>query len=79
MGDKILKSLVPKEKNDRNQNGKRRGWKSAFSQGYVLVQMKMSEDAWYIVRNALSHRLRGLRCRPPVGTDEVRKSRSAWA
>ncbi|MDX1766086.1 MAG: transcription termination/antitermination NusG family protein, partial [Candidatus Saccharimonadales bacterium] len=51
MGDKIFDVLVPKEKQIEIKNGKRKVVEKRIFQGYVLVQMKMSEDAWYIVRN----------------------------
>src|SRR5215475_5132476 len=51
MKDKIFKTLVPKEKMIEVKNGKRRVVEKRIFQGYVLVQMKLSEDAWYIVRN----------------------------
>lgn len=51
MKDKIFKVLVPKEKMIEIKNGKRRVVEKRIFQGYVLVEMKMSEDAWYIVRN----------------------------
>ena len=54
MADKILEVLVPKEKMTEIKNGKRRVVEKKIFQGYVLVQMKMSEDAWYIVRNTPS-------------------------
>jgi len=54
MNDKIFKTLVPKEKMIEVKNGKRRVVEKRIFQGYVLVQMKMSEDAWYIVRNTPS-------------------------
>ena len=54
MKDKIFKALVPKEKMIEVKNGKRRVVEKRIFQGYVLVQMKMSEDAWYIVRNTPS-------------------------
>jgi len=54
MGDKILEVLVPKEKMIEIKNGKRRVVEKKIFQGYVLVEMKMSEDAWYIVRNTPS-------------------------
>jgi transcriptional antiterminator NusG len=54
MKDKIFKILVPKEKMIEVKNGKRRVVEKRIFQGYVLVQMKMSEDAWYIVRNTPS-------------------------
>jgi transcription termination/antitermination protein NusG len=51
MADKIFQVLVPKEKMIEIKNGKRKVVEKRIFQGYVLVQMKMSEDAWYIVRN----------------------------
>lgn len=54
MKDKIFQVLVPKEKMIEIKNGKRRVVEKRIFQGYVLVQMKMSEDAWYIVRNTPS-------------------------
>ena len=54
MKDKIFQALVPKEKQIEIKNGKRRVVEKRIFQGYVLVQMKMSEEAWYIVRNTPS-------------------------
>lgn len=51
MADKIFDVLVPKEKQIEIKNGKRKVVEKRIFQGYVLVHMKMSEDAWYIVRN----------------------------
>jgi transcriptional antiterminator NusG len=54
MKDKIIQVLVPKEKMIEVKNGKRKVVEKRIFQGYVLVQIKMSEDAWYIVRNTPS-------------------------
>jgi transcriptional antiterminator NusG len=54
MNDKIFQVLVPKEKMIEIKNGKRKVVEKRIFQGYVMVQMKMSEDAWYIVRNTPS-------------------------
>ncbi|OGL33276.1 transcription termination/antitermination protein NusG [Candidatus Saccharibacteria bacterium RIFCSPHIGHO2_12_FULL_42_8] len=51
MADKIFDVLVPKEKQIEIKNGKRKVVEKKIFQGYVLVEMKLSEDAWYIVRN----------------------------
>ncbi len=51
MKDKIFQVLVPKEKMIEIKNGKRKVVEKRIFQGYVLVHMKLSEDAWYIVRN----------------------------
>lgn len=54
MKDKIFTALVPKEKQIEIKNGKRKIVEKRIFQGYVLVQMKLTEDAWYIVRNTPS-------------------------
>jgi transcription termination/antitermination protein NusG len=54
MKDKIYQIVVPKEKMIEVKNGKRKVVEKRIFQGYVMVQMKMSEDAWYIVRNTPS-------------------------
>jgi transcriptional antiterminator NusG len=51
MADKIFDVLVPKEKQIEIKNGKRKVVEKKIFQGYVLVEMKMTEDAWYIIRN----------------------------
>jgi len=51
MNDKIFQVLVPKEKMIEIKNGKRKVVEKRIFQGYVIVHMKLSEDAWYIVRN----------------------------
>lgn len=51
MGDKIFDVMVPKEKQIEIKNGKRKIVEKKIFQGYVLVEMKMTEDAWFIVRN----------------------------
>lgn len=51
MADKIFDVIVPKEKQIEIKNGKRKIVEKRIFQGYVLVQMKMSDDAWYVVRN----------------------------
>ena len=51
MADKIFAVMVPKEKQIEIKNGKRKVVEKRIFQGYVLVQMKLSEDAWFIVRN----------------------------
>jgi transcriptional antiterminator NusG len=75
MKDKIFQVLVPKEKMIEIKNGKRRVVEKRIFQGYVLVQMKMSEDAWYIVRNTPSVTgFVGSGSEPsPIGADEVEK------
>lgn len=51
MADKIFAVMVPKEKQIEIKNGKRKIVEKKIFQGYVLVEMKMTEDAWFIIRN----------------------------
>lgn len=51
MNDKIFNVIVPKEKKVKIKNGKRRIIEEKIYHGYVLVDMVMSEDSWYVVRN----------------------------
>ena len=51
IGDKIFNVIVPKEKKIRIKNGKRKTIEEKIYPGYVLVDMIMSEDSWYVVRN----------------------------
>jgi transcriptional antiterminator NusG len=75
MADKIFDALVPKEKQIEIKNGKRRVVEKRIFQGYVLIQMKMSEDAWYVVRNTPSVTgFVGSGTEPtPVDPDEIEK------
>ena len=75
MKDKIFHVLVPKEKMIEIKNGKRKVVEKRIFQGYVLVEMKLSEDAWYIVRNTPSVTgFVGSGAEPtPVSEDEMEK------
>lgn len=48
---KIFDALVPKEKRIEIKNGKRKVADNKIFQGYVLVEMKLSDETWYIIRN----------------------------
>lgn len=51
MQDKILHVLVPKEKKIKIKNGKRTVIEEKIFPGYVLVEMIVTDDSWYVVRN----------------------------
>jgi len=51
MQDKIFNVLVPKEKKIKIKNGKRRAIEEKIYPGYVLVEMIVTDDSWYVVRN----------------------------
>ena len=51
MEDKIFSVLVPIEKKIKIKNGKRRVVEDKIYPGYVLVEMVVTDDSWYVVRN----------------------------
>src|SRR3989338_529636 len=51
MEDKIFTVLVPKEKKIKIKNGKRQVIEEKIYPGYVLVEMIVTDDSWYVVRN----------------------------
>ena len=51
MGDKIFNVLVPIEKKTKIKNGKRKVVEEKIFPGYVLVEMEVTDESWYVVRN----------------------------
>ncbi|MDQ5882902.1 MAG: Transcription termination/antitermination protein NusG [Patescibacteria group bacterium] len=51
MQDKIFNVLVPKEKKIKIKNGKRVVVEEKIYPGYVFVDMVVTDDSWYVVRN----------------------------
>jgi len=51
MEDKIFRIIVPMEDELEIKDGKKRINKKKIFPGYVLVEMIMSDDSWYVVRN----------------------------
>jgi len=51
MEDKIYNVIVPKEKKIKIKNGKRKTVEEKIYPGYVLVQMVVTDESWYVVRN----------------------------
>ena len=51
MQDKIFNVIVPKEKKIKIKNGKRTVVEEKIFPGYVLVEMIVTDDSWYVVRN----------------------------
>ncbi|MFH1292415.1 MAG: transcription termination/antitermination protein NusG [bacterium] len=51
MQDKIFGVTVPKEKKIKIKNGKRTVVEEKIFPGYVLVEMIVTDDSWYVVRN----------------------------
>jgi len=51
MEDKIFDVLVPKEKKIKIKDGKRKTVEEKIYPGYILVEMIVTDDSWYVVRN----------------------------
>jgi len=51
MEDKIFEVLLPMEKRIKIRNGRRHIVTEKIFPGYVLVEMLVTEDSWYVVRN----------------------------
>jgi len=51
MQDKIFSVIVPKEKKIEIKSGKRAVVEEKVYPGYVFVEMIVTDDSWYVVRN----------------------------
>ncbi len=51
MEDKIFTVLVPMEEQVEIKDGKRKISKKKIFPGYVIVEMIVTDDSWYVVRN----------------------------
>lgn len=51
MEDKIFNILIPTETKIKIKNGKRKTIREKIFPGYVLVEMMVTDDSWYVVRN----------------------------
>ena len=73
MAGKIMKIIVPTEDEIEVRDGKRKTVKRQVFPGYVLVQMVMSEESWFVVRNTPGvTRFVGMGNRPqPLSQQEV--------
>jgi len=51
MDDKIFRVIVPEEEETEYKDGKKKTSMKKFFPGYVLAEMIMTDDSWYVVRN----------------------------
>ena len=49
--DKIFQVVIPTEEEIEIKDGQRRTVQKKVFPGYVLVEMAMTDDSWYVVRN----------------------------
>lgn len=74
MQDKIFNVIVPKEKQIEIKNGKKKVVEKRIFPGYVMVDMIITEDSWYIVRNTPNVTgFIGFGTRPtPISNEEIK-------
>ena len=51
--EKISRILVPVEEEIRNRNGRRTTIKRKVFPGYVLIEMELNDQTWYLVKNTI--------------------------
>src|SRR5699024_2287648 len=51
MDDKIFRVIIPEDEETEYKDGKKKTAMKKFFRGYVLVEMIMTDDSWYVVRN----------------------------
>ncbi|MBF0170533.1 MAG: transcription termination/antitermination factor NusG [Nitrospinae bacterium] len=77
-GDRVGDILVPEEDVVEVKSGKKRVSKRKFFPGYILIEMQMDEDTWYVVKE--TPRITGFlgdASRPvPLNEDEVIRLRA---
>jgi len=51
MEDQIFRVIIPEETEIEVKNGKRKEKVKKIFPGYVFIEMKVTDDSWYVVRN----------------------------
>ena len=51
VGDKIFQVIVPTEEEIEMKGGQRKPVPKRVFPGYIIIQMKMDDEGWYVVRN----------------------------
>ncbi|MFC0300733.1 transcription termination/antitermination protein NusG [Virgibacillus soli] len=51
MEDKIFRVIIPEDEETEIKDGKKKVVKKKVFPGYVLTEMIMTDDSWYVVRN----------------------------
>src|SRR6266508_505979 len=51
--EKISRILVPVAEETRNRNGRRSTIKRKVFPGYVLIEMDLDDQTWYLVKNTI--------------------------
>ncbi|MBM3458657.1 MAG: transcription termination/antitermination factor NusG [Armatimonadetes bacterium] len=91
--DRIGRILVPVEEETRNRNGRRATIKRKVFPGYVLIEMELDDQTWYLVKNTIgvtgfvssgnkpvplqNHEIEGILA-AVSGEGAMKKTRPAW-
>ena len=75
MGDRVFEVVIPTEDEIEIRDGQRKTVSRKLFPGYILVQMLMGDDSWYVVRNTpgvtgFAGASSDERARPPALEDE---------
>ena len=75
MGDQVFQVVIPTEDEIEIRDGQRKTVSRKLFPGYILVQMLMGDDSWYVVRNTpgvtgFAGASSDERARPPALEDE---------
>lgn len=75
MEDKIFHVLIPTEKKIRIKNGRRKIVTEKIFPGYVLVDMTVDDNSWYVVRNTpnVTGFIGSGTTPTPISDDEIRE------
>uniref|UniRef100_A0A7V3N572 Transcription termination/antitermination protein NusG n=1 Tax=candidate division CPR3 bacterium TaxID=2268181 RepID=A0A7V3N572_UNCC3 len=75
MEDKIFDAIVPKVKEIEIRSGRKKTVEKRLFPGYVFVEMIVTEDSWYVVRNTPNVTgFVGFGVRPsPISSSEIRQ------
>ncbi len=68
--DKIFQVIIPTEEEIEVREGQRRTVQRKVFPGYILVEMKLSDESWYAVRNTPGFSGLGGRGNKPVPLDD---------
>jgi transcriptional antiterminator NusG len=51
MEDFFGQILIPREKEDESEKGKKKGSRKSFFPGYLFIEMELTEKTWHLVRH----------------------------
>ena len=79
--DQVVQILVPTEDVVEIKGGKRRVSSRKFFPGYLLIEMEMSDEIWYVIKDTpkVTGFLGGAKTPTPLSDEEVAQNLRAYA